>query len=36
VVVGSVVVGWWFAGKRNLEVDLDPPPGDVDLLDDES
>jgi hypothetical protein len=31
-----VVVGWWLVGERDLEVDLDPPAGDVDLLDDES
>jgi hypothetical protein len=34
--LGRVLVGWWFVGDGDLEVDLDPPAGDADLLDDES
>jgi hypothetical protein len=35
-VLGRVLVGWWFVGERDLEVDLDPPAGDADCLDYES
>jgi len=35
LIVGSLVVGWWFLDERDLQVDLDPPAGDAHLLDDE-
>jgi hypothetical protein len=27
---------WWVVGERDLEMDLDVPAGDADLLDDEA
>jgi len=34
-VLGRVLVGWWLVGEGDLEVDLDSPAGDADLLNDE-
>jgi hypothetical protein len=30
-----VVVGWWVVGQGDLEVDLDSPAADADVLDHE-